>query len=96
MHFIAKFLVDHETMDDAQFAAVMDGEPTVEELEAMTAERERVSREENDRRRKIEEEEAKKRAERENRDVDGYDRKEKDDVNDDAEKRDDDSDGVDF
>ena len=51
LHFIAKFLVDHETMDDAQFAAVMEGEPTVEELEEMTAERERISREENDRRR---------------------------------------------
>ena len=85
LHFIAKFLVDHETMDDAQFAAVMEGEPTVEELEEMTAERERISREENDRRRRIEEEEAKAReearrhAEQEaERDSDGYDRSEKD------------------
>ena len=85
LHFIAKFLVDHETMDDAQFAAVMEGEPTVEELEEMTAERERISREENDRRRRIEEEEAKAReearrhAEQEaERDSDGYDRSETD------------------
>ena len=102
MHFIAKFLVDHETMDDAQFTAVMEGEPTVEELEAMTAERERISKEENDRRRKIEEEEAKKRAEREKRheredmrDSDGYDRAEKDKGKDD-DHNDDDSDGVGF
>ena len=85
LHFIAKFLVDHETMDDAQFAAVMEGEPTVEELEEMTAERERISREENDRRRRIEEEEARareeerRRAEREEMtDSERYDRSEDD------------------
>ncbi len=88
LHFIAKFLVKNETMDDAQFKAVMEGEPTVEELEAMTAERDRLSREENERRRKIEEEEQKKREEEENRrrdfarvdtdDADRYDREEKD------------------
>ncbi len=85
LHFVAKFLVDHETMDDAQFSAVMEGEPTVEELEAMTSERERISREENERRRKIEEDEAKAREEarrraeqEEKRDSDGYDRSEKD------------------
>ena len=85
LHFIAKFLVDHETMDDAQFAAVMEGEPTVEELEEMTAERERISREENDRRRRIEEEEARareeerRRAEREDMtDSERYDRSEDD------------------
>ena len=74
MHFIAKFLVDHETMDDAQFRAVMEGEPTVEELEAMTAERERRSREENERKRQLEEAEERERAEAEERDSDRYDR----------------------
>ncbi|MBQ2863008.1 MAG: ATP-dependent zinc metalloprotease FtsH [Clostridia bacterium] len=77
MHFIAKFLVDHETMDDAQFTAVMEREVTVEELEAMTAERERKSREENERRREIEEAEAREREEAEARERDRYDREER-------------------
>ena len=67
LHFIAKFLLKNETMDAQQFKAVMEGDPTVEELEAMTAERDRISREENEHRRRIEEEEAKKRAEEEAR-----------------------------
>jgi len=67
LHFIAKFLLKNETMDAQQFKAVMEGDPTFEELEAMTAERDRISREENEHRRKIEEEEAKKRAEEEAR-----------------------------
>ena len=58
LHFIAKFLQKNETMDDAQFTAVMQGDPTFEELEAMTAERDRISREENEHRRKVEEQEA--------------------------------------
>ena len=78
MHFIAKFLVDHETMDDAQFTAVMEREVTVEELEAMTAERERKSREENERRREIEEAEAREREQAEVRERDRYDREERD------------------
>ena len=65
LHFVAKFLVKNETMDDAQFKAAMDSDVTIEELEAMTAEKDRVSREENERRRQIEEEEQKKREERE-------------------------------
>ena len=88
MHFIAKFLVDHETMDDAQFRAVMEGEPTVEELEAMTAERERRSREENDRRREIEEAEERERREAEERErvreEENYNRDEHDSDSDDS------------
>lgn len=78
LHFIAKFLVDHETMDDAQFTAVMEGEPTVEELEAMMSERERISREENERRREIEEAEERERREAEARESERYDRDERD------------------
>ena len=63
LHFVAKFLHKNEVMDAEQFAAVMAGEPTFEELEAMTAERDRISREENEHRRKIEEEEARAREE---------------------------------
>ncbi|MBQ7172065.1 MAG: AAA family ATPase, partial [Clostridia bacterium] len=67
LDFVAEFLVSHETMDDKQFAAAMDGEVSVEELEAMTAEKRRVSEEENAARRKAEEEEERERAEREER-----------------------------
>ena len=87
LHFIAKFLVKNETMDDAQFKAVMEGNPTVEELEAMTEERDRISREENERRRQIEEEEERRREEEERKaqpkQKDGeehYDRSEKPDA----------------
>lgn len=47
LHFIAKYLAKNETMDDEQFRAVMEGEPTVEELEAMVAEKKSRSDEEN-------------------------------------------------
>ena len=47
LHFIAEFLVSHETMDAVQFKSVMEGNPTVEELEALVAEKKRRSDEEN-------------------------------------------------
>ena len=47
LHFIAGYLVKNETMDDEQFRAVMNGDPTFEELEAMVADRKRQSEEEN-------------------------------------------------
>ena len=74
LHFTAKFLVKNETMEADQFKALMEGNPTVEELEAMTAERDRISREENERRRRIEDEEKKKREEEEAAKTQGYDR----------------------
>ena len=56
LHFVAAFLLKNETMDDKQFEAAMNGEPTFEELEAMVAEKKRVSEEENEaRRRRLEE-----------------------------------------
>ena len=48
LHFVAEFLMKNEIMDGEQFAAAMDGEPTFEELEEMTAAKKRRSREEND------------------------------------------------
>ncbi|MBQ3791637.1 MAG: ATP-dependent zinc metalloprotease FtsH [Clostridia bacterium] len=58
LHFVAAYLLQHETMDDAQFAAAMEGEPTFEELEAMVAEKKRISDEENEaRKRRLEEQE---------------------------------------
>ncbi len=62
LHFIAEYLQKNEIMDGAQFAAVMDGNPTMEELDAMVAEKRRQSEEEN-RARAIAEEEARKRDE---------------------------------
>ncbi|MBQ4117177.1 MAG: zinc metalloprotease, partial [Clostridia bacterium] len=60
MHFIAKYLVKHELMDDKQFEAVMNGNPTEEELEKMADERKNKSRIENDNQKKINEENEKK------------------------------------
>ena len=64
LHFIAEYLVKNETMDGEQFSRVMDGEvlPTAEELEAMVAERRRISEEEN---RRAEEQRRRREAERE-------------------------------
>ena len=47
MHLIAEFLVKYEIMDSDQFKAAMEGSPTVEELNEMTAEKRRKSEEEN-------------------------------------------------
>ena len=60
MHFIAKYLVKHELMDDKQFEAVMTGNPTEEDLEKMADERKNKSRVENDNQKKINEENEKK------------------------------------
>ena len=60
MHFIAKYLVKHELMDDKQFEAVMNGNPTEEDLEKMADERKNKSRLENDNQKKINEENEKK------------------------------------
>ncbi len=60
LDFIAKFLIKHEIMDEVQFNAVMDGNPTMEELEAMVEDKRRKSEEENaNRARMLEEEERK-------------------------------------
>ena len=56
LHFISEYLQKNEVMDGAQFAAVMDGNPTMEDLDAMVAEKRRQSDEENRARAKAEEE----------------------------------------
>ncbi len=70
LHFIANYLIEHETMDAEQFKACMEGSPTVEELDEMVAEKRKRSEEENELRRKAEEEAKRKdeenRAKREN------------------------------
>ena len=76
---LAEYLVKAESVDSDQFRALMEGDPSFEELDAMVAEKKRKSEEENESRRKREEEERKKReeerarrdAEMHNRNVDG-------------------------
>ena len=63
MHLIADFLVKYEIMDSDQFKAAMEGNPTVEELNEMSAEKKRKSEEENAKR--AEEIAAQKKAEEE-------------------------------
>ncbi len=65
LDFIAEFLVKNETMDGDQFLAVMEGEPTVEEVEAIAEEKRRKNKEADEERAKQNEKEARERAERE-------------------------------
>ena len=50
VEFIGNYLIDHEVMDAEQFEAVMNGSPTVEDLEAMAEAKRQKSRSENDKR----------------------------------------------
>ena len=65
LHFIAKYLVEHETMDADQFKHVMETDDvTVEEVAAIISEKKRRSEEENAEKRRQEEERRKQEAER--------------------------------
>jgi cell division protease FtsH len=78
---LAEYLLKVETVDGDQFKALMEGDPTFEELDAIAEAKKRKSDEENEARRKRdeedrkkrEEEEAKKNAEMHNRNVNGVD-----------------------
>ena len=48
LHFVAQYLLTHESMDGDQFAAAMKEDATVEELEAIAAEKEEASRLDNE------------------------------------------------
>lgn len=50
VEFIGNYLVEHEVMDAEQFEAVMEGNPTVEDLEAIAQARKNKSNEENKKR----------------------------------------------
>ena len=63
MKFIADFLMKNEVMDGEQFAAAMDGNPTIEELEEMAEEKKRKSREDNEKKRAENEERERREAE---------------------------------
>ena len=58
LDFVAEFLLKHEVMDGDQFAAAMDSDATMEELEKMAEEKKRRSRFENEARVKEEEDRA--------------------------------------
>ncbi len=60
MHFIAKYLVKHEIIDDKQFEAIMNGNPTEEDIEKMADERKKQSKAENEEQQRINEENEKK------------------------------------
>ncbi len=76
---LAEYLLRVETVDSDQFKALMEGDPSFEELDAISAEKKRKSEEENELRRRKEEEERRKQeaeqarrsAEMHNRDVNG-------------------------
>ncbi len=52
LHFVAQYLLKHETMDGDIFRMAMEGNPTMEELEAVEEERRLRSQEENEARQK--------------------------------------------
>ncbi len=55
LDFVAEFLLKHEIMDGEQFAAAMDHDATMEELEAMAEEKKRRSESENEEKAKADE-----------------------------------------
>ena len=55
LHFVAQYLLSHESMDGDQFAAAMKDDATVEELEAIAERKAEQSRRDNEERAKLEE-----------------------------------------
>jgi len=96
LHFVAEYLLSHETMDGDQFKAAMQDGATVEQLEAIAAEKAEKSRRDNEERAKRQaEEEAKKAAEEkqaEQSDNNQNDHNDREDQNDQEDKKDEESD----
>ena len=63
LHFVAQYLLGHESMDGDQFAAAMKEDATVEQLEQIAAEKAEQSRRDNEERAKAEAEARKQAAE---------------------------------
>jgi cell division protease FtsH len=96
LHFVAQYLLKHETMDGDQFAAAMQDGATEEQLDAIAAEKAEKSRRDNEERAKRQaEEEAKRAAEeaqtQENAQTDDEKREEDDSQNGDDHHDDDDN-----
>ena len=65
LHFVAEYLLGHETMDGDQFQAAMQDGATVEQLEAIAAEKAEKSRQDNEERAKNQAAEAEKKTDEE-------------------------------
>ena len=65
LHFVAQYLLSHETMDGDQFAAAMQDGATVEQLETIAAEKAEKSRRDNEERAKRQAEEEAQKADEE-------------------------------
>ena len=68
LHFVAEYLLGHETMDSDQFQAAMQDGATVEQLEAIAAEKAEKSRQDNEERAKNQAAEAEKKTDEEKSD----------------------------
>ena len=66
LDFVAEFLIKYEVMDEGQFTAAMEGEPTFEELDAMKSEKRKKSELENKRAKEAAEAEEKAKAAKNN------------------------------
>ncbi len=82
LHFVAQYLLTHETMDGDQFKAAMQDGATVEQLEAIAAEKAEKSRRDNEERAKRQAEEEAKKAEEEKQDEQNDTQEKKDDEDD--------------
>ena len=87
LHFVAEYLLAHETMDGDQFNAAMQDGATVEQLEAIAAEKAEKSRQDNEERAKRQAEEAEKKTDEEKSDEASNDQNDQND-----EKKDDNQD----
>ena len=91
LHFVAQYLLTHETMDGDQFNAAMQDGATVEQLEAIAAEKAEKSRRDNEERAKNQASEAEKKTDEEKSDEEASnDQNDQNDQND--EKKDDNQD----
>ena len=90
LHFVAEYLLGHETMDGDQFNAAMQDGATVEQLEAIAAEKAEKSRQDNEERAKNQAAEAEKKTDEEKSDEASNDQNDQQNQND--EKKDDNQD----
>ena len=92
LHFVAEYLLGHETMDGDQFKAAMQDGATVEQLEALAAEKAEKSRRDNEERARRQAEEEANNSTQEKSDDDQNDQNDQDNQNDLDNKKDDEDD----
>ena len=81
LHFVAQYLLTHETMDGDQFKAAMEDGATVEQLEAIAAEKAEKSRRDNEERAKHQAESEEKKSEEKPQEEPKEDKKDENDDN---------------